>query len=98
MSPVFDAYNNSPHSTTKIAPDKVYKENEIQVLMNINKSAKKGTYPTLEGGNNVRVPVIHKQKKGYKIVSVWKYTKLKTKIEDYTLLMGHYIPEKIYNL
>ncbi len=27
------AYNNSPHSTTKIAPNKVNKENEIQVLM-----------------------------------------------------------------
>ena len=66
VSPVLDAYNNSPHSTTKIAPNKVNKENEMQVLMNINKRAKKGTYPTLEIGDNVRVPVIHKQKKGYK--------------------------------
>ncbi len=41
-SPVLDAYNNSPHSTTKIAPNKVNKDNEIQVLMNINKRAKKG--------------------------------------------------------
>jgi len=66
VSPVLDAYNNSPHSTTKIAPNKVNKENEIQVLMNITKKAKKGTYPKLEVGDNVRVPVIHKQKKGYK--------------------------------
>ena len=66
MSPVLDAYNNSPHSTTKIAPNKVNKDNEIQVLMNINKRAKKGTYPKLEIGDNVRVPVIHKVKKGYK--------------------------------
>ena len=66
VSPVLDAYNNSPHSTTKIAPNKVNKENEIQVLMNITKRAKKGTYPKLEVGDNVRVPVIHKQKKGYK--------------------------------
>ncbi len=41
VSPVLDAYNNSPHSTTKIAPNKVNKENEIQVLMNISKRAKK---------------------------------------------------------
>ena len=27
VSPVLDAYNNSPHSTTKIAPNKVNKEN-----------------------------------------------------------------------
>ena len=66
VSPVLDAYNNSPHSTTKIAPNKVNKDNEIQVLMNISKRAKKGTYPKLEVGDNVRVPVIHKQHKGYK--------------------------------
>ena len=66
VSPVLDAYNNSPHSTTKIAPNKVNKDNEIQVLMNITKRAKKGTYPKLEVGDNVRVPVIHKQKKRYK--------------------------------
>jgi hypothetical protein len=41
MSPVLDAYNNSPHSTTKIAPNKVNKDNEIQVSMNINKEQKK---------------------------------------------------------
>ena len=63
VSPVLDAYNNSPHSTTKIAPNKVNKDNEIQVLMNINKRAKKGTYPKLEIGDNVRVPIIHKIKK-----------------------------------
>ncbi len=34
--------------------------------MNITKRAKKGTYPKLEVGDNVRVPVIHKQHKGYK--------------------------------
>ena len=66
MSPVLDAYNNSPHSTTKIAPNKVNKDNEIQVTMNIDKRAKKGTYPVLNIGDDVRVPVIHKQHKGYK--------------------------------
>ncbi len=67
ITPVLDAYNNSPHSTTKIAPNKVNKDNEIQVLMNINKSAKKkGNYPKLEIGDHVRVPVINKVKKGNK--------------------------------
>ncbi len=41
VSPVLDAYNNSPHSTTKIAPNKVIEDNEMQVSMNINKSEKK---------------------------------------------------------
>ncbi len=41
IRPVLDAYNNSPHSTTKIAPNKVNKENEIRELMNISKRAKK---------------------------------------------------------
>jgi hypothetical protein len=66
VCPVLDAYINSTHATTKIAPNKVNKENEIQVLMNISKRAKKGTYPKLEVGDSVRVPVIHKQKKRYK--------------------------------
>jgi transposase InsO family protein len=67
MTPVLDAYNNSPHSTTKIAPNKVNKDNEMQVKMNIHKRAKKkSNYPKLEIGDNVRVPVIHKQHKGYK--------------------------------
>jgi hypothetical protein len=66
VSPVLDAYNNSPHSTAKIAPNKVSKDNEIQVLMNINKEQKKSDYPKLEIGDNVRVPVINKIHKGYK--------------------------------
>ena len=66
MNPVLDAYNNSPHSATKIAPNKVNKDNEVQVLMNISKRAKKGTYPVLNIGDDVRVPIIHKVHKGYK--------------------------------
>jgi len=67
IGPVLDAYNNSPHSITKIAPNKVNKDNQIQVLMNINNRAKKkNNYPKLEVGDNVRVPVIHKIHKGYK--------------------------------
>ncbi len=53
ISPVLDACNNSPHSTTK-----------IQVLMNISKRAKKkSNYPKLKIGDNVRVPVVNKVKK-----------------------------------
>ncbi len=32
VSPVSDAYNNSPHSTNKIAPNKVKKENEMAMI------------------------------------------------------------------
>ena len=38
---VMPCISNTPHSTTKIASNKVNKENEIQVLMNMNKRAKK---------------------------------------------------------
>ncbi len=66
MGPVLDAYNNTPHSATKKAPNKVNKDNEIQVTMNLLKRAKKGNYAKLKIGDDVRVPVIHKQHKGYK--------------------------------
>jgi hypothetical protein len=39
MTPVFDAYNNIPHTATKIASKKFL--NRIHVLININKRAKK---------------------------------------------------------
>ncbi len=32
VSPVLDAYNNSPHSTTKIAPYKVNKYNDFKSI------------------------------------------------------------------
>jgi hypothetical protein len=41
MTPVLDAYNNNLHSITKIAPNKINKDNAIQVLMNINKEQKR---------------------------------------------------------
>jgi hypothetical protein len=68
MGPVLDAYNNSPHSITKIAPDKVNKDNEMQVLIHISKKAhqKVGTYSKIKVGDNVRVPFINKVHKGYK--------------------------------
>ncbi len=46
MGPVLDAYDNNPHSITQIAPNKINKDNEIQVKMNIHKRAKiKSNYP-----------------------------------------------------
>ncbi len=36
MTPVLDAYNNSPRSMTIIAPNKVNTDNEVQVIININ--------------------------------------------------------------
>ena len=94
MSPVLDAYNNSPHSTTKIAPNKVNKDNEIQVSMNINKRAKKGTYPKLEIGDNVRVPVIHKIKKGYKDSFSMEIHKLEDKNRGLYTVDGSLHPRK----
>ena len=64
MTPVLEAYNNTPHSTTKIAPNKVNEDNKFEVLKNISKRAKSGKYPKLEVGDDVRVPVINN--KGYK--------------------------------
>ena len=56
MTPVLDAYNNNPHSITKLAPNKVNTDNEIQVLMNISKRAKKkSNYPKLEIGDNAKM-------------------------------------------
>jgi hypothetical protein len=37
MSPLLDSYNDSPHTETRIAPNKVNEENKYQVLININK-------------------------------------------------------------
>jgi hypothetical protein len=52
--------------------NKVHKDNEIQVFININKRAKKRNYPKLEIGHNVRVPVLHKIHSGTKTVLVRK--------------------------
>ncbi len=45
MTPVLDAYNNTSHSISKIAPHKVNKDNDIPVLMNTSKEQKKISYP-----------------------------------------------------
>jgi hypothetical protein len=42
MSPVLDTYDNSPHTSTKIAPNNASIENEIQVFMNNSKRVKEG--------------------------------------------------------
>ena len=95
VSPVLDAYNNSPHSATKIAPKKINKDNEIQALMNISKRAKKkSNYPKLEIGDNVRVPVIHKVKKGYKDSFSMEIHKLEDKNRGLYTVDGSLHPRK----
>jgi hypothetical protein len=66
MGPVLDSYNNTKHSSTGIEPNKVNKDNQLQVQMNISKRAKKGNYPKINIGDDVRVPVVHAYHKGYK--------------------------------
>ncbi len=70
--PVFDAYNNSPHLATKIAPNRVNKDNEIQVLMNINKRAIKEhtLFQILVVMSEFQLSI--NNTKDIKIVSVWK--------------------------
>ncbi len=55
MSPVLDAYNSTPHTATKIAPDNVSKDNEVQESMNtkVKEQKKERTYPVLIVGDNV---------------------------------------------
>ena len=66
IAPVLSAYNNTKHTSTGIAPNDINKGNEVLARMHMSKKAKKGNYPVLEVGDSVRVPVIHKQHKGYK--------------------------------
>jgi len=94
MGPVLDAYNNTPHSATKIAPNKVNKDNEIQVTMNLLKRAKKGNYPKLNIGDDVRVPVIHKQHKGYKDSFSLEIHKVENKDKGLYQVDGTFHPRK----
>jgi hypothetical protein len=64
MTPELEAYNYTPHSTAKIAPNKVDEDYKFDVLKNISKRAKSGKNPQLEVGNDVCIPVI--DTKGYK--------------------------------
>jgi hypothetical protein len=61
-----NAYNNTPHSSTRISPNNITEENETQARMNMLRRARTKKYEEIEVGDKVRVPIIHKVKKGYK--------------------------------
>ena len=71
LNAIVTAYNNTPHSSTGIAPNDINDSNITQAKINMMKRAKFKAYPPIETGDKVRVPVIHKQPKGYK--QQWTY-------------------------
>ena len=80
LQPVLDAYNNTKHSATGVAPNDVNKKNEIQIAMKLRSKAKTGSYPDIDIGDSVRTPIIHKTPKGFK--QQWS-TELHTVQKDY---------------
>ena len=80
LQPVLDAYNNTKHSATGIAPNEVNSKNEIQVAITLKNKAKTGNYPDIDIGDQVRLPIMHKTPKGFK--QQWS-TELHTVQKDY---------------
>lgn len=72
---LLDAYNNSPHTSTKIAPNKINNNNIVEARLNMLSKAKKKIYDEILEGDTVRVPVVHKVEKGFK--QQWTYETLK---------------------
>ncbi|MFN9110961.1 MAG: transposase family protein, partial [Bacteroidota bacterium] len=68
---VVNADNNTPHSSTGIAPNDVNASNVMQAKLNMAKRAKRKMYEPINEGDQVRVPKINKVKKGFK--PQWKY-------------------------
>ena len=66
LQPVLDAYNNTPHSTTKVAPNKVNKTNEGEIAKLIRMKGKVKKYEDIDVGSKVRLKVVHKVAKGFK--------------------------------
>jgi hypothetical protein len=66
LEPVLEAYNNTPHSTTKVAPNKVNESNEGEIAKTIRLKGKVKSYEDIKVGDKVRLPVIHKVAKGFK--------------------------------
>ena len=94
MGPVLDSYNNTKHSSTGFEPNKVNKDNQLQVQMNISKRAKKGNYPKIEVGDDVRVPVIHAYHKGYKDSFSMELHKVEEKNKGLYKVDGSFHPRK----
>jgi hypothetical protein len=68
---LLEAYNNTPHSSTKIAPNKIDESNMMEARMNMLSNKKTKVYDEIHVGDMVRIPVIHKIEKGYK--RQWSY-------------------------
>ena len=71
LDKVLDGYNNTPHSSTGIAPNDINEENEGTAYMNMKRKSKTKPYDKIRIGNTVRIPVTHKVEKGYK--QQWSY-------------------------
>lgn len=66
IGPCLDSYNSTEHRATGIAPNDVNSSSQVAIQQRWNERSKKGHYPQREVvGDSVRVPVIHKQHKGF---------------------------------
>ena len=63
---VLNAYNNTKHSATGVAPNNVNRKNELEIAMKLKNKAKMGNYPDIKVGDQVRLPIVHKTHQGYK--------------------------------
>ena len=90
-----DAYNNTPHTSTGIAPNKINQNNELQARMNMMKRAKTKNYESLKVGDVVRVPIINKVEKGYKQQWSYEQHEIERNHHDGTYTVnGEYYPRK----
>ena len=90
-----DAYNDTPHSSTKIAPNKINSSNIMEARMNMMKRSKTKNYENINVGDTVRIPVIHKVEKGYK--QQWSYELHKVEANNHNgtyLVNGNLYPRK----
>lgn len=71
LKQVLDGYNNTPHTSTGIAPNDINETNETTAYLNMLKKKKSSKYPKIKVGDTVRIPVTHKVSKGYK--QQWSY-------------------------
>ncbi len=95
LDDILESYNNTPHSTTKIAPNKINPNNTLQARMNIMKRAKFKNYEDLNVGDTVRIPIIHKVEKGYKQQWTYEIHKIENNNHDGTYTInGEYYPRK----
>ena len=78
---ILKAYNNTPHSSTKISPNDINKGNETEARMNILKRSRKKNYSKVNVGDEVRVPVKQHFDKDYK--QHWTYDTYKVQANEH---------------